>query len=151
MTPTRGGRTAGKATRPPRSLLPGKSYRQKRKASGTPIAAAVTTVATEIHTLPHRAFASLRRLKNSRRKSRVHPLGPRKPSISTSTRGYRISQARKTRRTPALRPDFALVFIGLAPGKDECRHRRGGWAECRSGHPRTRREEGRSPPALHRC
>src|SRR6266702_1386748 len=53
ITPTKGGNTAGKAMNEPRVLRPGNSSHSNRNASGTPIAAASATLATEIQTLAH--------------------------------------------------------------------------------------------------
>ena len=86
-TPTSGGSTAGNATSPPSSLPPGRSYRAKRNASGIPIRPASTTLASEIHRLPHNACHSVGRAKNRRTYLRVQPEGSRTPSSNTSTSG----------------------------------------------------------------
>src|SRR5256884_8011862 len=51
-TPTKGGSTAGSAISEPRALRPGNSSHSNRNASGTPIAAASATLASEIHRPP---------------------------------------------------------------------------------------------------
>src|SRR5258708_1072335 len=61
ITPTNGGRTAGSATRAPKVFRPGNSSHSNRNASGTPIAAESSTLATEIQMLDHRARHSLAR------------------------------------------------------------------------------------------
>src|SRR3989440_7358963 len=53
ITPTNGGSTAGRAMTEPRVFRPGNSSHSNKKASGTPIAAASATLATEIQTLAH--------------------------------------------------------------------------------------------------
>ncbi len=58
MVPTSGGSSTGMAASAPRMRRPGKSRRAKRKASGTPTAAASATDASEIHTLFHSASRS---------------------------------------------------------------------------------------------
>src|SRR2546430_699869 len=87
ITPTKGGNTAGRAMSEPRVFRPGKSSHSNRNASGTPIAAASATLATEIQTLAHSTRHSPGRDTNAARAS------DSAASCTTITIGYSTSHA----------------------------------------------------------